>query len=249
MGKVAYENPLMNNEMLRRIHAYMVQCRAEANGSSGVEAIEVATLVHIRPGDTIATSGNQWTAARIGTSALARMMKELFPEQGEQGLPKVISKAPSASALVGVATGVAFGCKAQASPNAVVVFGDRGLLGRGNTPIMEFAGERKLPVLYVVETNLGDSVPSAGVQKMDDEINSTAAKSGFPAIPVDGHDAVAVYRVVQEAIARARKGGGPTLIDCKTWRGKKRKSTALGLDPIVHMEQYLRKRGLTARTV
>ena len=57
----------------------------------------------------------------------------------------------------------------------------------------------------------------------------------FPVIAVDGNDAVAVYRVASEAIAHARKGDGPTLIECiRTKAG----------DPLLNMEKYLVRKGL-----
>ena len=56
---------------------------------------------------------------------------------------------------------------------------------------------------------------------------------GYPGIIVDGQDVVAVWRVAQESIHRARNGAGPTLIDCRM--DSKR-------DPLAHMEHYMRKR-------
>ena len=60
---------------------------------------------------------------------------------------------------------------------------------------------------------------------------------GFPGVVVDGGDVVAVWRVAQESIHRARNGSGPTLIDCRA------ESTA---DPLAHMEHYMRKRSVWA---
>jgi pyruvate dehydrogenase E1 component alpha subunit len=57
----------------------------------------------------------------------------------------------------------------------------------------------------------------------------------FPAITVDGNDVVAVYRVASEAIAHARKGSGPTLIECIGGKAN---------DPILNMENYLTRKGL-----
>jgi len=57
----------------------------------------------------------------------------------------------------------------------------------------------------------------------------------FPSIAVDGNDVVAIYRVASEAIVRARKGHGPTLIVCRRW--------AAG-DPLMNMEKYLIHKGL-----
>jgi pyruvate dehydrogenase E1 component alpha subunit len=59
----------------------------------------------------------------------------------------------------------------------------------------------------------------------------------FPAIAVDGSDAVAVYRVAHEAIAHARMGHGPTLIECLT-------DGSNPADPILNMEKYLIRKGL-----
>ena len=58
---------------------------------------------------------------------------------------------------------------------------------------------------------------------------------GYPGIIVDGQDVVAVWRVAQESIHRARQGSGPTLIDCRT--DSKR-------DPLAYMEHYMRKRNV-----
>jgi TPP-dependent pyruvate/acetoin dehydrogenase alpha subunit len=63
---------------------------------------------------------------------------------------------------------------------------------------------------------------------------------GFPAIAVDGNDVVAVYRVATESIAHARRGNGPTLIECMVERSKSH-------DPIRKMEAYLMRRGLFSK--
>jgi pyruvate dehydrogenase E1 component alpha subunit len=77
----------------------------------------------------------------------------------------------------------------------------------------------------------------------------------FPDIVVDGNDVVAVYRVANEAISRARLGRGPTLIECQPFRltgitadnGNRRAKRGNTLDPISNMETYLRGKGLFQR--
>jgi TPP-dependent pyruvate/acetoin dehydrogenase alpha subunit len=77
----------------------------------------------------------------------------------------------------------------------------------------------------------------------------------FPDIVVDGNDVVAVYRVANEAISRARLGRGPTLIKCEPFRlsgiktgdGNGRANARHTLDPISNMETYLRRKGLFQR--
>jgi pyruvate dehydrogenase E1 component alpha subunit len=75
-----------------------------------------------------------------------------------------------------------------------------------------------LPVIFVCENNLyGASTHVSRVMKITD-IAQRADAYGIPGVVVDGNDAIAVYEVVQEAVARARAGKGPTLVECKTYR-------------------------------
>jgi pyruvate dehydrogenase E1 component alpha subunit len=89
------------------------------------------------------------------------------------------------------------------------------------------------------------------------DISVKAQSYGIPGITVDGNDVVAVYRVAQEAIARARRGQGPTLIEAKTYRwyghseidpAKYRDPAEVerwkAKDPIAGMEKYLIAKGL-----
>ena len=83
---------------------------------------------------------------------------------------------------------------------------------------MNFAGVRRLPVVFVLDNNgFAYSTPSHleyGVTHLAER----AAAYGFPGSVVDGTDVVAVYRAAQEAIERARNGGGPTLLELVTLR-------------------------------
>jgi len=86
---------------------------------------------------------------------------------------------------------------------------------------MNFAAFQKLPVLFVCNNNLyGISMRQTDAQAIED-IADRATAYGFPGVVVDGNDVMAVYEVTQEAVERARRGEGPTLIECKTyrWRG------------------------------
>jgi TPP-dependent pyruvate/acetoin dehydrogenase alpha subunit len=75
-----------------------------------------------------------------------------------------------------------------------------------------------LPVMYVCENNLyAASTPVSMAFKIED-IADRAAAYGMPGVVVDGNDVEAVHEVADRAIARARRGEGPTLIECKTYR-------------------------------
>ena len=107
-----------------------------------------------------------------------------------------------------------------------------------------------LPVLFIHWDQLSPHQNGRAKQK---DISLKAQSCGFPSIPVDGHDVVAVYRVAHESILRARRGGGPTLIECKPYRlpagGRGRASgwKEEG-DPIRRMELYLAPKGLFGDT-
>ncbi len=270
---VGGENPLLGTETLKRIHRYMVHCRAFAERAArarrksktgagpaiGLEAVEVGTIIHLQPGDMIAPLGSRWISRQLAESPLEQMIRELFPELGEQSSPAIITDKCMGSGLAAIATGVALGHKRQHIPAVVVVFSDRASLGQAATDeAMALAGEQKLPVIYVVENNVWEAIGSVNGRGSDDELHVRALHYGFPAMPVDGNDAIAVYRVAQEAIARARKNGGPTLIECQTFRwfghpaidpARTRPATEaarwLAKDPIVHMNAYLKKKGLS----
>jgi TPP-dependent pyruvate/acetoin dehydrogenase alpha subunit len=103
---------------------------------------------------------------------------------------------------------------------------------------MRQAGKRNLPILLVCHSD-SDS----------DEICAKAQECDFPGVSVDGDDAVAVYRVATEAISHARRGSGPTLIDCKPWplSGHKSGHRMAAGNPILRMEEYLTRKGLFDR--
>jgi TPP-dependent pyruvate/acetoin dehydrogenase alpha subunit len=83
---------------------------------------------------------------------------------------------------------------------------------------MNMASVWRLPVLFVCENNLyGASTPVSQVVAIND-IADRAAAYGMPGVVVDGNDLLAVERAAQEAVERARRGEGPTLIECKTYR-------------------------------
>jgi TPP-dependent pyruvate/acetoin dehydrogenase alpha subunit len=101
---------------------------------------------------------------------------------------------------------------------AIHFFGD-GASNRGDFhESLNIAGVMKLPIVYVCDNNCyAMSVPAACALAIKD-IAIRANGYGFPGVVVDGNDVLAVYEATQQAITRARRGEGPTLIECKTYR-------------------------------
>jgi TPP-dependent pyruvate/acetoin dehydrogenase alpha subunit len=76
----------------------------------------------------------------------------------------------------------------------------------------------KLPIVFFCENNLYSVTTAISETMSVPDVFVRAKAYGFPGVMVDGMDVLAVYKVVSEAVQRARKGGGPTLIESKTYR-------------------------------
>jgi pyruvate dehydrogenase E1 component alpha subunit len=101
---------------------------------------------------------------------------------------------------------------------AVAFFGDGAVNSGPFHESLNLAGLWKLPVLFVCENNCYQvSVPCSRHSSVQD-LYRRAQSYGFPGYAVDGMDAAAVYDAAVQAVARAREGGGPTLLECKTYR-------------------------------
>mgnify|MGYP000891844455 CR=1 FL=1 len=118
-----------------------------------------------------------------------------------------------------VAVGAALAAKARKTDRVgVAVFGD------GSTNIGAFheainlAAIKKLPVVFVCENNLYGEYSRINLTTPVDDIAVRATSYNIPGVIVDGQDVDAVAKAVEEAVARARKGDGPTLIEMKTYR-------------------------------
>ena len=101
---------------------------------------------------------------------------------------------------------------------AVAFFGDGGSNNGAFHEGLNMAAAWDIPVVFVCENNLyATEMPFSKATK-NTNVASRAAAYGIPGIQVDGNDVMAVYEKAGEAIRRAREGGGPTLIECLTYR-------------------------------
>ena len=120
-----------------------------------------------------------------------------------------------------IATGAAYSAKYRGTDQVVVSFFGDAASNQGTFhESINMAAAWKLPVVYVCENNLfGISVDLRKVTG-NPNIADRAFGYGIPGVAVDGNDVLEVYRVTHTAFVRARKGEGPTLIECKTYRQK-----------------------------
>jgi len=116
------------------------------------------------------------------------------------------------------ACGIAHELTSRGHPGVVAVMSGEGATSEGDWhEAMNFAGIHQLPVIFLIENNLyAISVPVA--QEVAGSVAARADGYGIPGVEVDGNDVLQVYGVVQAAVDRARQGGGPTLVEAKTYR-------------------------------
>jgi pyruvate dehydrogenase E1 component alpha subunit len=197
----------------------------------GEEAVGVGVCAALRDDDYITSThrGHGHVIAKGGD--INRMMAELFAKatgycKGKGGSMHIADFSIGmlgACGIVGggipVATGAGLSAKYRGTDQVAVCFFGDGAANEGSFhESLNLAATLTLPVIFVCENNgYGEFTPSRNAMKVE-HIADRAAGYGMPGVLVDGTDALAVYRVATEAVARARSGGGPTLIDAKTHR-------------------------------
>jgi len=157
------------------------------------------------------------------------------------------------------AVGAAMAIKYRRDPAAALVyFGDGGSSRGDFHEGLNMAGVFQLPVLFLCQNNQwAISVPREH-QTASKTIAQKAIAYGFEGIQVDGNDILAVYKATKDALEKAKKGGGPTLIECFTYRmadhttsddasryrPKEEIERWKARDPILRLRLYLEKKGL-----
>lgn len=198
---------------------------------SGEEAVAVGACANLRAKDYITSThrGHGHLIAKGGKTD--RMMAELYGKKtgynkgkgGSMHIAEVDIGILGADAIVGggipIAGGAALSAKMRGTDQVAICF-----LGDGATNTSRFhegvnlASIWKLPVVYVIENNMyAETTPVSCVMNIPN-IADRATSYGIPGVTVDGNDVMAVYEAVGEAVARAQKGEGPTLVECKTCR-------------------------------
>jgi TPP-dependent pyruvate/acetoin dehydrogenase alpha subunit len=118
-----------------------------------------------------------------------------------------------------VAAGLGLTFKMEKTENVVIAYFGEGASNVGDFhEALNIAGVQRLPIIFVCENNqYAYSVPVEKSMAIDD-VADRAESYGFDGVAINGNDVLAVYQATQGALARARKGEGPTLIECKTYR-------------------------------
>jgi len=197
----------------------------------GQEAIATGVCAHLTSRDSVfSTHRGHGHALAKGLAPLA-LIAELFGRQlgcsrGRGGSMHLFSPEiglMGTSGIVGPcilqACGGGYSSKILKNGSvAVAFFGDGAVNNGAFHEGLNMAAIWKLPVLFVCENNQYATEVPFSYSSSSDSVASRAANYSMSGYQLDGNDVVGIYRAAGEAVARARKGGGPSLLECKTYR-------------------------------
>ena len=272
-GELAwYERMLEIREFERRTNELFAsgEIRGTTHLCVGQEALAVGLATVLNPDDVIAaTYRSHGIALAFGLTshtAMAEIMGKATGCAGGVGgsmhmCDQSIGLLPT-SAIIGggmpIATGAALAFQIQKkSTVAVAFFGDAATNIGAFHESLNLAAIWNLPVIFVIDNNVYGEYSRINLTTPIEDLHLRAASYAMPSIKVDGMDIYAVQSAMAEAVDQARTGGGPTLVEAKTYRfsGHSRADQALyrpagelemwqKRDPILVTEQSLTAKGL-----
>ncbi|RIK79843.1 MAG: dehydrogenase [Planctomycetota bacterium] len=197
----------------------------------GQEAVAVGVLAHFGPQDMVFSTHRGHGHALAKGMPPEELMAELYgrvtgcsrgrggsmhlfaPEIGMMGTSGIVGPC----ILQAAGAGYTFKLKKQDAV-AAAFFGDGAVNNGAFHEGLNLASIYRLPVLFVCENNQYATEVPFSYAAGNPQVASRGAAYGIPGVQVDGNDVLAVYVAAQEAVERARRGEGPTLIECKTYR-------------------------------
>ena len=228
----------------------------------GQEASQLGAVAHLRQSDWLVPSFRE-TAAEIWRGRTLESViicnngfnegAHIPPEHND--LPVSV---PVASQILH-AVGLGWAVKYRGKDDVVMVFFGDGATSEGDFHEgLNFGAVFHVPVVYVCQNNQWAISTSIKRQTQSATIAQKAVAYGMPGIRVDGNDILAVYAAAEEAVVRARGGGGPTLIECvtyrvmmhttaddpKRYRSEDEVEAWRKKDPLPRFEGYLRNKGI-----
>ena len=265
---------VLNADKLKQLYCTMLKCRMLAKriaGArisrhkpgrvvSGFEATLVGAGAHLLPQDCVIMEHSGFIASLIKGTPLGLILARTRENKGNNGAGKSVlpSSEVAAAKKLTMTAGLALAHEIKGKGAVALIFCTQNPEALAfDADAMALAATHRLPMVCLVER--GFNVHS---ESHDPPAVAGDDPAYHPRIAVDGCDVVAVFRVAQEAIRRAREGHGPAVIECLTSRtdglaedagnedpdhSKTARNAAPALfsaDPLTFMEQYLRRRNL-----
>lgn len=224
-------------QIIRRTEEELARChqRGLIHGAChtyvGQEAIATGVCAHLTERDPIFSTHRGHGHALAKGMAPRDLMAELFGREtgcsrGRGGSMHLFSPEigmMGTSGIVGPcllqACGGGYSSKILKNDTvAAAFFGDGAVNNGAFHEALNMAGIWKLPVLFICENNQYATEVPFSYSSGNPSVGSRGAAYGIPGVTVDGNDVLEIHRIAGEAVARAKSGGGPTLIECKTYR-------------------------------
>lgn len=243
--------------------------------SVGEEAVAAGISSLLRPDDYITSTHRGHGHVLAKGADPRRMMAELFGKRtgyckGKGGSMHIADFSVGVLGANGVvaggfpiAVGAGLSCKLRGTDQVVVCYFGDGAANRGPVhEAMNMASIWKLPIIFTCENNQYASTTPISYSTSVERISTRAAGYSIPGVTVDGNDVLAVRKAAAEAVARARRGEGPTLLEALTYRlrghfegdpqryrTKEEVEKARGRDPIVRLTTIMRRRRILTRAL
>lgn len=202
----------------------------EMHLAAGQEPVAVGTCMHLKQEDTVVGTHRPHHFAIAKHVPLDKLAAEIFGKETGLGHGKGghmhlfdVEHKFSCSGIIGAsfppACGAALAAKKLGKDWVAVAFAGDGAANQGSFhEALNLAAVWQLPLIFIIEDNSwAISVPKEKSTAIGDN-SQRAAAYGIPGVRVDENDVLAVYEVVGEAVARARRGEGPSLVEVKTDR-------------------------------
>jgi pyruvate dehydrogenase E1 component alpha subunit len=197
----------------------------------GQEAVAAGVCTALRPTDWIASTHRGHGHCIAKGVDVKRMMAELYGKAtgtnggkgGSMHITDVRVRMLGVNPIVGAgaahAVGAGLSAKVRGADDVTAAFFGDGAAGIGSLhESMNMAAIWTLPVVFVCENNGYAQATPVEYALAVPNVAERASAYGMPGVVVDGQDAVAVHGAAMEAVERARSGGGPSLVECKTYR-------------------------------
>jgi TPP-dependent pyruvate/acetoin dehydrogenase alpha subunit len=256
------ESPLISNEKLRNLYLAMLRLRRYATEMrlgrfqrrlpTFAEAACVGCAMDLSPEDTLTALTDLRLSPTIEMAVQSPVLQSNPMSQNDLRSEKTSARIPSqppdkhshfqteiqlphSSAGIAFATGMASLHAMQGKGRLVLAFVNARQMAQSRETL-KFCYQNRLPIIFVqIERS----------SHIGSRARRSRASGTVPSIPVDRADVVAVYRVASEAIDKARRGAGPTTIECLDYRvAGAKKARTQSRDPLIYMEEFLRKRNL-----
>jgi pyruvate dehydrogenase E1 component alpha subunit len=229
--------PPLNQDEIKKLYESMVLARVfdekafklQREGRLGTyasilgqEAAQVGSAFALKPTDWMFPSFREPGASIVRGLPMHMILQYWAGDERGSAIPAGLNDFPitiPVGTQIPIAVGAAWAAKLKGDPIAVMAYMGDGATSKGDFHEgLNFAGVFGVPVVFVCQNNQwAISVPLKR-QTAAKTLAQKAIAYGFSGIQVDGNDIFAVYRATHDALNQARDGGGPTFIECVTYR-------------------------------